>query len=179
MANTNWKCLQPEKISVDPNSPTAEDEWKFWLKTFINFVEAVPAGEGEAPINKLNVLTAYLTAPIYKVIAEETTYDNAVAALRRLYVKPRNEIFARHLLATAQQKDEDGESIDEFVLRLNGLSQNCNFVAVNAQAYSDDIKRDSFVSGISSTFIRERLLKNQKLSFNQAYEKARALELAK
>ena len=114
--------MQPEKLPVDTNSPTAEDEWKFWRKTFINFVEAMLAGEGEAQINKLNVLTAYLTAPIHEVIAEETTYyDNAVAALRRLYVKPRNEIFARHLLlATAQQKD--GESIDEFVLRLNGLS---------------------------------------------------------
>ena len=176
MANTNWKFLQPKKLSVDPNSPTAENEWKFWLKTFTNFVEAMPAGEGEAQINKLNVLTAYLTAPIYKVIAEETTSDNAVAALRRLYVKPRNEIFARHLLATAQQKV--GESIDELVLRLNGLSQNCNFVAVNSQAYSDDMKRDSFISGISSTFVRERLLENQTLSFNQAYEKARALKLA-
>ena len=88
----------------------------------------MPTTENEAEINKLNLLTAHLTAPIYKVIAGETTYDNAVAALKRLYVKPRNEIFARHLLATAQQKD--GESIDEFVLRLNGLSQNCNFVAV-------------------------------------------------
>ena len=62
----------------------------------------MPAGEGEAQINKLNVLTAHLIAPIYKVIAEETTYDNAVSALRRLYVKPRNKIFVRHLLATAQ-----------------------------------------------------------------------------
>ena len=74
-------------------------------ENFPNFVEEMPAGEGEAQINKLNVLTANPTAPIYKLIAEETTYDNAVAALRRLYVKPRNEIFARHLLATAQQKD--------------------------------------------------------------------------
>ena len=177
MANTNWKCLQPEKLSVDLKSPTAEDEWKYWLKTFTDFVEAMPAGEGEAQINELNVLAAYLTAPIYKLIVKETTYDNAVAVLRRLFVKPRNEIFAQHVLATAQQKD--GESIDEFVLRLNGLSQNCNFVAVNAQAYSDDMKRDSFISGKSSPFIRERLLENQTLSFNQVYEKTRALELAK
>ena len=139
----------------------------------------MPAGEGEAQINKLNVLTAYLTAPIYKVIAEETTYsyDNVVAAQRRLYVKPRNEIFAWRFLATAQQKDD--EPIDEFMLRLTGLSQYCNLIAVNAQAYSDDIKRDTFISGISSIFARDRLLENQTLSFNQAYEKARALELAK
>ena len=70
MANTNWKSLQPEKLSIDPNSPTAEDEWKLWLKTFTNFIEAMTAGEGEAQINKLIVLTAYLTASIYKVIVE-------------------------------------------------------------------------------------------------------------
>ena len=93
MANMNWKCLEPEKLSLDLNSPTAEDEWKFWLKTFTNFVEAMPAGEGEAQINKLNVLTAYLTAPIYKVIAEETTYDNVAVALRRLYVRGVYEKF--------------------------------------------------------------------------------------
>ena len=50
---------------------------------------------------------------------------------------------------------------------------------MNAQAYSGDLKRDSFISGISSTSICERLLENQTLLFNQAYKKARALELAK
>ena len=47
--------MAPLNTPLDPNSPTAEDEWKFWLKTFTNFVEAMPAGEGEAQINKLNV----------------------------------------------------------------------------------------------------------------------------
>jgi len=87
------------------------------------------------------------------------------------------KIFAHHLLATAQQKD--GETIDKFVLQLDGLSKNCTFVAVNDQAYSDDMKRNSFISGLSSGFIREHLLENQTLTFTQAYEKARALEVAK
>ena len=102
-------------------------------ENFHKLFEAMPVGESEAQINKFNVLTANQTASIYKVIAEEITYDNAAVALRRLYVKPRNKIFVRHLLTTAQQKDD--ELIDEFVLRLNGLSQNCHFVTVNAQAY--------------------------------------------
>ena len=42
MANTEWKYLQPEKLTIGPNSHLAEDEWKFWLKTFTNFVEALP-----------------------------------------------------------------------------------------------------------------------------------------
>ena len=36
-------------------------------KTFINFVKALPRGENT--VNKLKVLTAHLSAPIYKLIA--------------------------------------------------------------------------------------------------------------
>ena len=42
MANAEWRYLQPEKLTIDPNSHLAEEEWKFWLKMFTNFVEALP-----------------------------------------------------------------------------------------------------------------------------------------
>ena len=29
MPSTEWKCLQPEKLSIDPNAVSAEDGWKF------------------------------------------------------------------------------------------------------------------------------------------------------
>ena len=29
MTTAEWKCLQPEKFSINPNAATAEDEWKF------------------------------------------------------------------------------------------------------------------------------------------------------
>ena len=29
MANSEWKCLQPEKLAIDPNAVSAEDDWKF------------------------------------------------------------------------------------------------------------------------------------------------------
>ena len=68
MTTTEWKCLQPEKLSINLNAATAEDEWKFWHKTFTNYIEAMPRGENA--LNKLNLLTAYLTAPVYKLICE-------------------------------------------------------------------------------------------------------------
>ena len=40
------------------------------------------------------------------------------------------------------------------------------------------MKTDSFISGILSNIIRQRLLENRTLTFVEAYEKARALELA-
>ena len=73
---------------------------EIWYKTFTN-------------------LTAYLTAPVSKVVSEETTYDGAIAASKNLFVKPKNKIYAQHMLATAQQSAS--ESIDEFVLCINKL----------------------------------------------------------
>ena len=96
----------------------------------------------------------------------------------KIFVKPRNEIYARHLLATARQNI--GESIDEFVLRIDKLSQNCSFIAVTTLKYKDAMKTDSFISGILSNIIRQRLLlESRTLTFVEAYEKARALDLAK
>ena len=55
-------------------------------------------------------------------------------------------MYARYMLATAKQ--DTGESVDEFILRINKLSQNCDF-SVSAQKYKDDMKRDSFINGLS------------------------------
>ena len=175
MANADGKCLQPEKLDTNPNAQAAEDDLKFRLKTFTNLVNAMLRSENA--LDRLHVLTAYLTAPIYKLIQKETTYEGAIEALEQLFVKPKNEIYARHLLATLQQNV--GESIDEFVLRINKVTQNCSFTAMTAQQYQDAMKSDSFMRGISSGAIRQRLLENQTLTFTEAYEKARALEVAK
>ena len=92
-------------------------------------------------------------------------------------MKPKNEIYARHLLASVKQNGE--ESIDDFVMRINKLSQNCLFTTMTAVQYKDAMKRDSFISGISSSAFRHRLLESRTLTFSEAYEKARFLELAK
>ena len=85
--------------------------------------------------------------------------------------------YARHLLARARQNV--GESIDEFVLRIDKLNQNCSFTVVTALEYKDAMKTDSFISGILSNIIKQSLLENLTLTFVEAYKKARALNLAK
>ena len=80
MAQANLKFLQPEKLAIDPSSSSAEDDWKFCFKTFSNFINALPGGENA--LNKLDVLTSHLTAPLYKLIQEETTYERAIETLK-------------------------------------------------------------------------------------------------
>ena len=102
------RLLKPERLDTDPNSSYASKEWTHWLKTFQNFMSVLPT-EG---LNKLCVLTNYVTPKIYESFAECATYDEAIQTLEALVVKPTNEIFARHLLATRCQ--HAGEPLDEY-----------------------------------------------------------------
>ena len=81
------------------------------------------------------------------------------------------------MFATAKQ--DTGKSVDKFILRINKLSQNYDFTAVSGQEYKHDMKRDSFINGLSSNFIRQRLLENETLTFTEAHKKTRSIELAK
>ena len=67
-------------------------------------------------------------------------------ALNNAYHKPKNIIFARHLLMTRTQKKT--EKIDEYVYALNQLARDCQFQDVRANDYKDDLSRDAFINGI-------------------------------
>uniref|UniRef100_A0A2C9K8P8 EF-hand domain-containing protein n=1 Tax=Biomphalaria glabrata TaxID=6526 RepID=A0A2C9K8P8_BIOGL len=63
-------------------------------------------------------------------------------------IAPKNEVFARHKLATCRQ--EQGQSIDAFLQKLRSLSKDCNFKAVTAEQHREESIRDAFITGIAS-----------------------------
>ena len=85
-------------------------------------------------------------------------------------MKTPNIIFARHQLAMRQQ--QSGESLDEFLQNLHKLA------AVSANDYRTEMARDSFISGLSSNYIRQCLLENITLTLDAAYAQARSLDTA-
>ena len=113
------RILRPSRFDVDPNDANAAKEWTHWFKTFANFLSALT----EPNIDKLAVLTNYIAPSVYDCIAEVTTYEDAVSKLKEIYVKPKSEIFSRYLLQT--RKQSPGESLDQFLLALKGLSKDC------------------------------------------------------
>ena len=100
------RALRPVRFDVNPNSLNAAKEYNHWIQTFEHYVEVLP----QTGLNKFKVLANYVSPQIYDYISDKTTYEDAIAVLKSLYVKPINEIFARHLLATRRQ--HEGESID-------------------------------------------------------------------
>ena len=162
--------LKPDKLDTDPNSSVSAKEWKHWFRTFNNFLGALTEPD------KFAILINFVSPRIYEYIENSGNYDEAIATLEKLYVKPTNEVFARYKLATRRQ--QSGESLDEFLQGLMTLAKDCNYKDVNAATYRDESIRDAFITGLSSNQIRQRLLENKTLNLEAASSHARALRSA-
>ena len=167
------KVLRPEKLDVDINTPDAAAQYKFWERTLHNLINTSFKEKSEE--EKLSVLTQYLTYKSFPIVEDASTYTEAITLLQQQFVKKKNEIFARYLLYTRKQKSE--EDIDEYMSQLKMLSKDCNYKQVSAQQHLEESLRDSFITGLKSQTIRQRLLE-ETVSLQQAWEKARSVETA-
>ena len=118
------KILRPERFDAVPSTTGADKAWTHWKRTFDGFLSSItsltppattPAGGGTSTTGtedpavaidkkKLDILINYISSEVYEYIAECTDYTTAMAALESMYIVPKNEIFARHLLATRKQE---------------------------------------------------------------------------
>ncbi|XP_076822232.1 uncharacterized protein LOC143468748 [Clavelina lepadiformis] len=181
MADNNMSktsAVKPAKLEVDINCETASKLWKHWKSTFDNFLAELAQEQISTapPINKLQILTNFVSAEIFEFIEDCNTYDSAVEILQDLLVKKPNEIFARQLLAT--RKQQPSESPTQFMQTLQILSKNCQCKDVTAEQYRKELRRDAFINGLSSPSIRQRLLENTTLSLESAMDQANALDMA-
>ena len=83
-------------------------------------------------------------------------------------------MYIRDWLKTLQQKV--GESLQEFFLLLKKLSAECSYAAVSAVWNREAAIRDAFISGITSSYIRQRLLEESELELAGIFDKARSSE---
>ena len=169
------KVLRPDRFDVEPNDEKATKQWRHWYQTFGNFLRSID-GQNQN-LNKLDVLTNFVSPEVYELFCDADTYDAAIATLKRTYDKQPNEIFARHKLST--RKQQNGETLDSFMQALQSLSKDCQFRAVSANEYREEAVRDAFINGLHDSEIRQRLLENRTLDLETAFGQARAMDLAR
>ncbi|BES98019.1 multicellular organismal development [Nesidiocoris tenuis] len=167
------KLLKPDRLEVDPASSNAARQWKHWKTTFTNFLNHIKDLEEDS---KLPILINHVSPDIYRLFIDCTNYNDAIRQLESVYVKPNNEIFNRHRLATRIQKP--GETLDQYLDALKEIGRECDFKAVTADNNRDEYIRDSFIRGLHASGIRQRLLENLTLTLGDAYNQARSLEMA-
>ena len=133
--------LRPERFAADPSGSRASKAWIHWKRTFDNFLSVLPSKD----LDKFGVLTNFVSPTVFEYIEECSTFESALETLQNIYVKPTNEIYARHLRAT--QRQQSGETLDEYLQALKVLSKECNFQSVTAAKYCEEYIRDAFISG--------------------------------
>ena len=117
-----------------------------------------------------------VSASVYEIFSEKTTFATALQALDDTYIKPVSVVYNRHKLMTCQQ--EQNQSIDLYMQSSERLAKSCNFVAVTAEQNKNQYVRDAFINGLTSPAIRQRLLESSTLTLDEAYSQARVLEQA-
>ena len=152
------KFIKPSVFNADPNSKQASKEWRHRYCTFLNFVNSFPAEPAISNEDKLKCLIAHISKDVYDYVSECRTYEEAIQTLERLYVKSCNIIFARHLLMTCKQQQE--QSLDDYLQKLKQLAKDCNYRLGSADACRSEAICDAFISSLLSTSIRSRLLEN-------------------
>lgn len=165
------KLLRPDRF--EGSRDTTPAEWSHWSCTFNNFQESV--GGDPAP-DKLKLLINHISPSVYNHIIDCKNYDEAINVLKSVYVKPPNEIFARHQLAT--RKQAGSESVDQFLQSLKSLAKDCGFKSVTADTYKQEAVRDAFITGLSSPAIRQRLLEKSTFTLLEAVQLTVSLESA-
>ena len=137
------KILPPDKLTPEVNNTCVEKYYKYWKKTFENFIEDC----GRDAPDKLRCLTKYTSADVF----DASIYDEATSSLNQLYLRPKNEIFPRHQLAMTSQKSN--ESLDEFIQNLQLLAKHIELKDVTGMQYREKLIRDSFINGFQSSRI--------------------------
>ena len=173
------KILKPTRLGIDPNSSTATKEWRHWKRTFNSYVRRYITTTTSENVDedRLAALVSCATPEVFEYFDHCDTYAEAEATLDQLYVKRPNEIFARHLLQVAKQKPN--QTLEDFRCTLVKLAKDCDFKDVTAAQYKDDLIRDSFINGILSSEIRQRLLEHKTLTMKQAFDQAVTMDDAK
>jgi len=89
------------------------------------------------------------------------------------YCNPRtNVVFERHQFWQITQKDS--ETMDQFVTRLKNKVKTCEY-----SSPVDDMVRDKFVFSIRDLQVKERLLREERLTLEKAISMERASEASK
>lgn len=102
------------------------------------------------------------------------SYDEIVQALDEQLTEKKNILVERHKFLS--QKQEPGQSIQDFVTQLRKFVPTCDFTCECKKPVADLFLHSQFIRGLSNQDIRHQLLLDNSKTFQDAVKKAQTLE---
>lgn len=149
--------------------------WSRWIQRFEGAFRIFHVSDAD----RVPYLLHWIGAAAFGVVCDRCTpddpYGKSYAELRRIL----EEFYAPAPLEIAenyrfhQRNQEQGESLQDFIVALQRLSTNCKF-----GNYLSTALRNQFVFGLQSSRIRCRLLEMSDLTFDRATKTAISMDLS-
>ena len=93
---------KPPVLEADPNTADAAKQFLHWKRSLENYLGRIfkddNSSADDLEVLKLEYLTTLVDYKNFDYISDSTKYSDAMVVLEKLFVKPKNEIFARHNL---------------------------------------------------------------------------------
>jgi transposase InsO family protein len=162
-------------FDVDGEPTSVGPRWRKWALRFENMLIALNitdarrkkalllhlAGERVHEIaDTLNIVTA----------ADGDVYDDTKKALSSYFEPSKNTRYETYVFRQAKQRE--GETLDQYHMRIRGLAKNCDFADVDAEIYSQ------IVQSCLSANLRRRALRDTSMTLNGLLTLARNVDLA-
>ena len=178
--NIEVSGIQPFDSTGD--STSVSPRWKRWRKSFQFFVEAKGIEEAKqkkalllhcAGVDVQEIFEALDNSEAgvsSKASKTDDEYEIALKILDEYFSPKANVPYERHVFR--QMKQEDGETVDQFVVKLKNQAKNCSF----GDSFAEQI-RDQVIDKCRSSRLRKRLLeKSGELNLGDVQQIARAME---
>ncbi|XP_064475331.1 uncharacterized protein K02A2.6-like [Ornithodoros turicata] len=167
------ETLLPPFPPFDPHSDATSlaQRWIKWQARFDNFLLAANVTDAS---RKRAMLLHYAGEEVYDIFNTLSNtgsdYDTAVACLKQHFAPKKNVVYERHVFRLARQNP--GETLDQFHVRLRKLSTTCEFTDVDKELLSQ------IIEGTTSQRLRRTALRETDVTLDKVLATGRSLENA-
>ena len=98
------QLLRPRELFVVPGAPDARRVFAFWFRTAEDFIHNLRElrRDGDPEVNRKRIIINCFSPSVYPCVEDAADYEDVVRILKSLYVKQKNNGYARHLLPHAR-----------------------------------------------------------------------------
>jgi hypothetical protein len=164
----------PTHGKIDPFVPN-QDSWTSYIERLEHYFVANDTAAGKKKSVLLTVCGSATFELAKSLVQPETLADKSYEQIRDVlkahYCPKPSPIVQRYRFNTRER--HSGESIADYVAALRALGEHCNFGGT-----INDMIRDRLVCGVNDFAIQRRLLQENDLTYQTAYDLAVAMETA-
>ncbi|XP_064463106.1 uncharacterized protein LOC135374016 [Ornithodoros turicata] len=168
------ETLLPAFPKFDPHTDASSLAQR-WTKRHARFENFLLAANVTDPTRKRAMLLHYAGEEVYDIFQTlpdtQSDYDTAVARLKAHFTPKKNTVYEKHVFRQAKQ--DTGETLDQFQVRLRRLAATCEFANIDKELVSQ------IIEGTASHGLRRAALRDTDITLDKLLGIGRSLKIAK